>query len=463
MTLPSTAPRSSTAKSKRARPAQRKRGGQRGNQNARTHGAFSVYQPTRLSRLVSQAKTLEASFISDTQSLATTITEMQKTVVKLMTAADKLKSPSRSLIRLEGRMLLTISRAKLVLYYASRRREILASLALDPFTYFLDGYKDWGITRDGDSFFPVSKKSARNSALQALGVPLPTPPDHLGELPPWHPSYATNLTDEQWAVLAPLIPPDPWADWLTGEPPMIIAANRWGFSLYAPTSEFNDFVIMEDYNRILQRCPALMTPPPSRAKKRGRPRNETISPRALLDAILWKLATGQTWDALPMGFPPTCLCRKYYRRLFLSGCLYTLLLALYNHLCLEAVVDPYLLLEQGFFTTTPSQAIALSPQAPPTWQNYTALLFMQLAREAFSRSWRETKRKKPYLCRPPILKGQASLSDGGFSSSSPAQDTPEFQPLEFSPAYEKIKKIEQFEKIQERMTRKLQRNLNPGK
>jgi hypothetical protein len=132
----------------------------------------------------------------------------------------------------------------------------------------------------------------------------------------------------------------------------------------------------------------------------------------LLDAIFWKLATGQPWHALPFGFPPMPLCRKYYRRLFLSGRLYTLLLALYNHLRLEASIDIPGLLEAGVFTTTPSQKIALSPDASPTWENYTALLFMQLARSAYTRKQRQVKKANPLSTLLPDFKGTSALSTG---------------------------------------------------
>lgn len=113
-----------------------------------------------------------------------------------------------------------------------------------------------------------------------------------GGVPPDHPSLATNLTDQQWAVLAPSSHPirrasGSWA------PPVLIAANRWGFTQNTP-GEFVDFVAMQEYYEVLRRFPALIASrPPPAPKKRGLPR-DFISPRALLDAIFWKLATGRT-------------------------------------------------------------------------------------------------------------------------------------------------------------------------
>jgi hypothetical protein len=158
----------------------------------------------------------------------------------------------------------------------------------------------------------------------------------------------------------------------------------------------------------------------------------------LLDAIFWKLATGQPWHALPLGFPPMRACRKYYHRLYLSGRLYTLLLALYNHLRSEAAIDLPGLLQAGVFTTTPAQKIALSPAAPPTWENYTALLFMQLARLAYTRLQRQHKQAHPLYPLLPDFKGTAALSTGALpiieSKPSVPNEVDEpgegFQPLE---------------------------------
>jgi transposase len=440
----------------RASTIKRKRGGQPGNLNARKDGAFSIHQPGPLSRLISKAKNLQFSFISGTQSLHEIVDQAQKTYVQLESARDQHK-PSIAVLKIETGVLSLSVRAKTAIFYDRLRRQVLEVLAIDPLTVILIGFKNYGITRDADSFFPVSKLSARNSTDASL--PSPNVPIWRGAgggveagsqveggVPPDHPSLATNLTDEQWAVLAPLIPPDPAMDWLTGEPPVIIAANRWRYTCYSHIGKFKDLAIIQEYNRVLQRCPALLAPA-SPAKKRGRPRNAPISPRVLLDAIIWKLATGNTWDALPLGFPPMRLCRKYYRRLFLSGRLYTLLLALYNHMRFEAFIDPYVLLKLGIFTITPGQNIALSPGVPPIWQVYTALLFMQLARDAFLRLERENEHASGISC-PPFLKGFDQLSTGRFPDSGQPKTPPipTFQPLKKSPAYKKWKQIERVDR-----------------
>jgi len=448
MALPSISPQPSpnismlhppSARSGRPNAPIHKRGGQPGNQNARKLGTFSNYRPGSLSPTRALIKDLRARLkdpaTSPDQIAGQARTARQELPLPIPTLANVNEFIHVHQLSLKLSGIITSAWASCI--PSIRLADALESIAHDPFGWFERGYKDCGISRDADSFFVVSEKSAQNSPL-----------------PPGHPILATNLTDSQWAVLAPLIPPDPRLDFLTGEPPVIIAANRWGFTQYYSTGEFNDFAIMENYQKVLQRFPALCTeksylPSPNpqdlgRGRRRGRPRT---SPRALLDAILWKLATGQGWDALPYGFPPMRLCRKYYRRLFQSGRLYTLLLALYNHMRLEASVDIPTLLEAGVFTTTPAQKIALSPDALPTWENYTSLLFMQLARSAYSRMQRQHKQAHPIsLPLLPVFQGTASLSTGMIPGLRAQEPELVFQPLEDSLAWKKWRKIERDQK-----------------
>jgi len=231
---------------------------------------------------------------------------------------------------------------------------------------------------------------------------------------------------------------------------------------------------MENYHKVLQRFPALCSEEPilpspnpqdlgrGRGWGRGRGRPRT-SPRLLLDAIIWKLATGQNWDALPFGFPPLLICRKYYRRLLLSGRLYTLLFALYNYMRIETSTDLPGLLEAGVFTTTPSQKIALNPDAAPTWENYTALLFMQLARSAYTRLHRQHKQAHPIsLPLLPVFQGTASLSIGMISGLKTPEPELVIQPLEESLAWKKWRKIERDQKTIAREVSKRLLSTNPA-
>jgi len=420
-----------------------KRGGQPGNQNARKLGTFSHYQPGPLRPTRDLAKGLRLRLKNHTTPPAQIAARAHAARQELPLPAPDLASLGDfiPLLRLFCNLSGIISSAWASCTPSILLADALASLAHDPLSWMERGFRDAGISRDADSFFTTSKKSAQNSPL-----------------PPGHPILATNLTDSQWAVLAPLIPPDPCHAFLTGDPPVLIAANRWGFIQPCFPGELADFVIIKEYHKVVQCFPALRSEPDSlaaplapahppglgRPRRRGHPRT---SPRLLLDAIFWKLATGQKWSDLPAGFPPPRVCARYYRRLFHSGRLYTLLFALYNHFRLNVPLGLPGLLEAGLFTTTPSQKIALSPAARPTWENYTGLLFMQLARSAYTRLQRQHKQAHPHsLPLLPVFKGAASLSTGIIPSRKLPEPELAFQPLEDSLAWKKWRKIERDQK-----------------
>ena len=324
-------------------PAKKKRGGQPGNQNARKQGVYSLHQPSDLGQLRGQIKFLQIRLRKRPASAKGVLAESER----LWKELEHLEAQDGATLGTDALAMQLINLRKAVTCDVSALlcQRTLADLAHDPFGWFEVDYRRWGIHRDADSFFFVSEKSARNSLLSQF---LPASQRSACWDAAGVPAFATSLTDEQWDLLAPLIPPDPQEDWLLGQPPVLIAANRWKFTRHEP-GEFSDFVAMQTYYEGLQRCPALLAPPHPAAKRRGRPRSEE-SPRALLDAILWKLSTGRTWQELPQEFPSARKCARYYRRLFLSGRLYTLLYALYQHLRLEALVDIRDLLEQGLFT-----------------------------------------------------------------------------------------------------------------
>jgi len=366
----------------------RRRGGQPGNQNARKFGTYSRLQPGKFAPLQAEIDRLRATrcYHGDLDAFRQ---EVSDTFTLLEAVPVSIKREREVVLDHQVKLGLLAADLALEVYISEAQVEFLCRIARHPMDWIQKGFKSWGISRDADSFFIVSEKSARFS---------PLPPDH--------PRLATNLTDDQWSLLQPLIPADPYGDFVCGRPPVIIAANRWGFSHYAPGDHSADLEVMREHDRILQRCPGLLGPPPGR-----RPRKRVYSPRALLDAVFWKLATGHTWAELPSGFPPMRTCRAYYRRLFLSGRLYTLLLALYNHMRLEMRVHPWTLYQKGLFTTTPNRRIALVPGASPTSEHYTALLFFQLARNAWTTLENDRSRDLPADLRRCLPAGCATLSD----------------------------------------------------
>jgi len=122
-----------------------------------------------------------------------------------------------------------------------------------------------------------------------------------------------------------------------------------------------------------------LLPPFDHAAGRGRP---PADPREMLAAIFWKLALHARWQDLPAGYPPMLTCRRYYRRLFLSGRLATLYSALYKDLRTRGEADLVAILEKGCFSIIGKNVI-LRPGRNVTWQMRTALLFMQQGYRVF--------------------------------------------------------------------------------
>ena len=92
-----------------------------------------------------------------------------------------------------------------------------------------------------------------------------------------------DLTDEQWAVLEPLIPE-----------------------------------------------------PPRRPDRRGRPWRDA---REVLDGVLWVLRTGARWSDLPETYPPYQTCHRRFQRWVRDGTLKRVLTALAKHLRARGVLD----------------------------------------------------------------------------------------------------------------------------
>jgi len=136
---------------------------------------------------------------------------------------------------------------------------------------------------------------------------------------------------------------------------------------------------------------APLLPPPDPARRRGRP---PIDPRELLDAVFWKLAHHARWQDLPDYYPPMLSCRRYYRRLFLSGRLTTLFSALYQDLVTRGKADLTQFVQNGCFKVTDTTLALGGLDLDEIWQMRTALLFLQLGYRAFRRVRQELKLKR---------------------------------------------------------------------
>ncbi len=83
-------------------------------------------------------------------------------------------------------------------------------------------------------------------------------------------------------------------------------------------------------------------------------------------------------------------CRRYYRRLFLSGRLFTLFSALFKDFLSTSGTDLPSLVSQGCFIISGNR-LMLQPGLEEKWQTHTALLFMQSSWQALRHLQREKK------------------------------------------------------------------------
>lgn len=152
---------------------------------------------------------------------------------------------------------------------------------------------------------------------------------------------AEELTDEQWAVLAPLIPE-----------------------------------------------------PPRRADGRGRPWRDS---REVLNGILWVLRTGAAWADLPGRFPPYQTCHRRFQAWVRSGVLRQVLETLAADLAERGELDVTECFIDGTFVAAKKGALGWEqPSAAKvrsSWQWQTALVFLspftlRLLRRMKSPLWR---------------------------------------------------------------------------
>jgi transposase len=144
-----------------------------------------------------------------------------------------------------------------------------------------------------------------------------------------------DLTDEQWAVLAPLI-----------------------------------------------------SEPRRRADRPGRPR---VAPRPILNGILWILRTGARWKDLPPAYPPYQTCHRRFQQWRRDGTLTQLLRALAADLEQRGDLD----LRETFIDGTFAPAkkggakwdLPVGGKARRSWQLQTLLVFLSpYARQALPRT-----------------------------------------------------------------------------
>jgi transposase len=112
-----------------------------------------------------------------------------------------------------------------------------------------------------------------------------------------------------------------------------------------------------------------------RAALKRRSRATPYPVRFLMDGILWKLATGTKWDALPEPYPLR-RCQQLYLQLCRAGLMPHLLKLLHEDLVGYGDTDLETLLQSGRFVLYRNRVLLLT-KTSPTWQELIALLLLQ--------------------------------------------------------------------------------------
>jgi hypothetical protein len=124
-----------------------------------------------------------------------------------------------------------------------------------------------------------------------------------------------------------------------------------------------------------------LIPPSSSAATRGRP---PINERAVLDGIFWKIITASAWNHLPSEYPSWQTCYRRYNKWRHNGLLHDILNALYLDLCDRGGLDLQRDLRDGPIKATGSldhPKFEVAPSFQGTWQFMTAMIFLRLAAE----------------------------------------------------------------------------------
>jgi len=197
-----------------------------------------------------------------------------------------------------------------------------------------------------------------------------------------------------------------------------------------------------------------LIPPREKATHRGRP---PADPRELLGAIFWKFAHAARWQDLPAGSPSMLTCRRYYRRLFLSGRLFTIYRRLYKDFLQHSGFDLPALVKRGAFLIV-DHKVTIRSGLSENWYLRTALLFLQLAYQVYRRMENRFMLEQRRLFAIPRLPPMrfSCLTPASVPSIMPEEalraPVEEFLPIEESFAWKKWKNIEkQDRKMQQRV------------
>lgn len=110
---------------------------------------------------------------------------------------------------------------------------------------------------------------------------------------------------------------------------------------------------------------------------RGRPPADT---RAVFDGVLWILRTGARWQDMPERFPPYQTCHRRFQRWVREGTLKAVLESLAEDLRSRGKLDLSECFIDATFAAAKKGALALgrpsAARGPRSWQSRTAMVFL---------------------------------------------------------------------------------------
>lgn len=326
-------------------PAHR-RGAPPQNQNAFKHGLYSAKNKPSIPGIPSTQVSYRQFLESCSEGLSQAIPDLRQKVILVLNLTQKPREfyGSLSMLRLATRLVTDLELIMLALYKLQQPARDLQFVARHAIGLIRLEFRSQGITQDADLFLEKRELSDFNSITsretQCLSSGISCDPDlffKIRELSDFNSISSREqaksrdnypypfLAPRQWTVLKPLLPP------------------------------------------------------PDQASSRGR---SPVDPCHLIDAIFWKFAHHARWQDLPHGYPSVLTCRRYYRRLFLSGCLATLYSALHKDFRLRELADLTGFVTKGCFEIS-HHNVTFHPGLAETWQLRTALLFLQQGYQFF--------------------------------------------------------------------------------